>query len=55
MKVPYGQMVGMQTAIAEQWVGMAVSICKWYSGILDPRPDLAKRARADDMAYTWWW
>jgi len=55
MKLPYSQMVGMQNAIVGQWVGMTVSICKWYSGILDPRPDLAKRARADGATYAWWW
>lgn len=54
MKFPYGEIVGMQAAIAGHWVEVAVSMCKWYSGILDPRPDLAKRARSGG-AYAWWW
>lgn len=55
MKLPYGQIVGMQVAIAGHWVEMAVSMGKWYSEILDPRPDLAKRARAGRALYAWWW
>lgn len=55
MRLPYGQMVGMQAAAATQWLGMVVSMLNWYSGILDPRPDLARHARNDHAAYAWWW
>ncbi len=55
MKSPYAPIVGMQVAIAEQWLEMAMSMFKWYSGALDPRPDLAKPARGHRAAYAWWW
>ncbi len=55
MKLPYTPTVGMQIAITEQWLEMAASMFNWYSGVLDPRPDLAKPARGHRTAYTWWW
>lgn len=55
MKVPCGPVVGMQVAVTGQWLEMAMSVCKWYTGVLDPRPDLAKPARGHRAAYAWWW
>lgn len=55
MKSPYAPMVGMQVAVAEHWLGMVVSMFDWYSGLLDPRPDLARPARGSRAAYSWWW
>lgn len=55
MKMPYGPMVGMQVAVAGQWLETAASVFKWYSGLLDPRPDLAKPARGARAVYAWWW
>ena len=55
MKSPYVPMVGMHVALTEQWVQMAMCMFKWYSGVLDPRPDLARPARGHRAAYAWWW
>jgi hypothetical protein len=55
MKLPYGEIVGMQAALAGHWVNMMLSVVNSYTGILDPRPDLAKRAREGRAVYSWWW
>lgn len=55
MNKPCGHMIGMQATLAEQWAGVIMSMIKWYSGILDPRPDLARPARARRAVYAWWW
>lgn len=55
MKSPYGPVVGMQVAAAGQCFEMMVSMFKWYSGVLDPRPDLARPARGTRAVYSWWW
>ncbi len=55
MKVPYGPMVGMQVAMTGRLLEAAVSMFTWYSGMLDPRPDLARPARGARTLYAWWW
>jgi hypothetical protein len=55
MKLPYGQIVGLQAALMGQCVGVMLAVASSYTGILDPRPDLAKRARSGRSVYAWWW
>ncbi len=55
MRSPYGQMVGMQAVVAAQWLETMASVFNWYSDVLDPRPDLSRRARDGRSIYAWWW
>jgi hypothetical protein len=55
MLAPYGALVGYQAAIAGQYVKVVLAAVHAYTGLLDPRPDLAVPARSVKVPYAWWW
>jgi hypothetical protein len=48
-------MVGYQATFVRQWMTFAFAVTDMYLSLLDPRPDLAVRARSVRVPYSWWW
>lgn len=52
---PYEALIGYQTTLVTQCVKSIASAIAFYTGVLDPRPDLALPARLVKRPYAWWW
>lgn len=55
MLSPYEAVVGCQAAVANHCIKAIISTLQFYTGLLDPRPDLSIPARSVRMPYAWWW
>lgn len=51
----YEAVTGYQTALANQCMKYIAAAVTLYTGLFDPRPDLAVPARAVQNPYAWWW
>lgn len=52
---PYEAVVGYQTALVNQCMKYFAATIAFYTGVFDPRPDLAVPARSVKTPYAWWW
>lgn len=55
MSSPLQQLACYQMLWTRQWLMTLVAVTDAYLSVLDPRPDLANRARDQKAPFAWWW